>query len=301
MASRWIVRRSVVVVVEILLVLALTTPREVLAWGDNGHRIVAHLAARLLTESAGHQVSELLVEGESLDSVAGWADGLRGSFNNPGSRPETARWHFVDIPLMSEYDAARDCPETPNGSCVVAAVGAFQDVLANKRPGYYANSRAESLKFLVHLVGDLHQPLHCVDDGDAGGNLKKVVWLGGEVTKLHAVWDDGILGESMRRAKIFEPLKYADRLYSELTAQQRQEAKPPASPTPTVVGRATLEGWTTATHAIARRAYADIGAPDENNRYHLGTAYYTAHKAEVDEQLKRAGIRLARILNETLR
>jgi hypothetical protein len=68
-----------------------------------------------------------------------------------------------------------------------------------------------------------------------------------------------------------------------------------------VVDRATLEGWATATHAIARRAYADIGTPDESNRYHLGTAYYNAHKVEVDDQLKRAGIRLARVLNENLR
>ena len=300
MATPTIVRRGVVLA-EILLVLLLTTPGAVIAWGENGHRIVAHLAARLLTESAGHQVSELLVEGESLDSVAVWADSLRGSFNSPGIRPETARWHFVDIPLKSEYDVVRDCPETPNGSCVVAAVAMFQDVLTNKRPGYYANSRAESLKFLVHLVGDLHQPLHCVDDGDAGGNLKKVVWLSGEVTKLHAVWDEGILGESMRRAKVFEPLKYADRLFAELSSQQRQEAKPPTSPAPTVVDRATLEGWATATHAIGRRAYADIGTPDESNRYHLGTAYYNAHKVEVDDQLKRAGIRLARVLNENLR
>lgn len=300
MATPTFVLRAVVCV-DVLLVLLLTTPGRALAWGDNGHRIVVHLAARLLTEAAGHRISELLVESESLDSVAVWADTLRGSFNNPGIRPETPRWHFVDIPLQADYDAARDCPETPNGSCVVSAVGMFQDVLANRRPGYYANSRAEALKFLVHLVGDLHQPLHCVDDADAGGNLKKVVWLGGEVTKLHAVWDDRILAESMRRAGIVEAPKYADRLFSELSAQQRQQAKPPASTVPTVVERATLEAWAKAAHAIAQHAYADIGTKDANDQYHLGTTYYTAHKTEVDDQLKRAGIRLARILNENLR
>jgi nuclease S1 len=299
MATPTFVQRAVVLVD--VLVLLLAAPGRALAWGDPGHRIVAHLAARLLTESAGHQVSELLVENESLDTVAVWADTLRGSFNTPGIRPETPRWHFVDIPLQADYDAARDCPETPNGGCVVSAVAMFQGVLASKRPGYYANSRAEALKFLVHLVGDLHQPLHCVDDQDAGGNLKRVVWLGGEVSKLHAVWDDGILGESMRRAGLADALKYADRLFAELSAPQRQEASPPASTTPTVVDRATLETWARAAHAIARHAYADIGAKDANNRYHLGTAYYTAHKAEVDDQLKRAGIRLARILNENLR
>jgi hypothetical protein len=299
MATRTIVQRAVVAG-GVLLAVLLATAGGAHAWGDNGHRIVAHLAARLLTEGASHRVNELLVESESLESVALWADGLRGSFNTPGVRPETPRWHFVDIPLQADYDAARDCPETPNGSCVVSAVAMFQNVLANTRSGYYANSRAEALKFLVHLVGDLHQPLHCVDDDDAGGNLKRVVWLSVE-SKLHAVWDDGILAESMRRAGIVDALKYADRLFGELSAQQRQEARPPASPTPTVVDRATLEVWTKSTHAIARHAYADIGARDANDRYHLGPAYYTAHKAEVDDQLKRAGVRLARILNETLR
>jgi nuclease S1 len=285
----------------LLLLAPLIRPDRALAWGDKGHLIVARIAAQLLSPAARHQVAELLEEGETLESVAVWADSLRGSFKTPGVRPETPMWHFVDIPLKEEYDAARDCPETPNGSCVVSAMVIFQDALTEIRKGYYGNSRYEALKFLVHFVGDAHQPLHCVDDHDAGGNLKTVVWIDGSISKLHGVWDDGILSENMKRQNVSDPRQYADRLIAQLSPQQKQDANPSASPKPTVVPRATIEGWAKAAHAIAQKAYADIGQPDANGRFHLNAAYYNNHKAEVDDQLKRAGARLARILNENLR
>ena len=284
-----------------LLLAPLALPAGAFAWGEKGHAIVAQIATNLLTPEAKHQVAELLEETESLVSVAVWADGLRGSFKVPGVRPETPLWHFVDIPLKEEYDAARDCPETPNGSCVISALVIFQNALTEIRKGYYANSRYEALKFIVHFVGDAHQPLHCVDDHDAGGNQKAVVWIDGSAAKLHGVWDDGILSENMRRQNVSDPPKYADFLFTKLSAQQKQEATPGASPKPTVVPRGTIEGWARAAHAIAQKAYADIGQQDANHRYHLGLPYYDNHKAEVDEQLKWAGVRLARILNETLR
>jgi hypothetical protein len=288
-------------VIAALLVLAPPRPPDALAWGERGHVIVAQLAGRLLTGSARHAAARLLGEGESLESVAVWADGLRGSFQAPGPRPETPRWHFVDIPLHREYDAARDCPDTPNGSCVVSALVMFQDVLAGKRAGYYANSRSEALKFIVHFAGDIHQPLHCVDDEDAGGNLKMVVWIDGQIRRLHGVWDDAILSESMKRLGLADPAAYAARLFAELTPQQRREATPPPASAPTVVARGAIESWAKDAHALARAAYADLGPRDADDRYRLDATYYDRHAPRVDDQLKRAGIRLARILNENLR
>src|SRR5215468_4898710 len=196
------------------LLAALTFPATALAWGDRGHTIVAHLATRMLAPDTSQEVAELLAQGETLESVASWADGLRGSRTAPGIRPETVLWHFVDIPLGKVYDAARDCPDTPNGSCVISAVVIFQDVLAKRRPGYYTNSRYEALKFMVHFVGDLHQPLHCVDD-NAGGNFKKIVWFDDRLENLHAVWDEEILAESMKRQSIADPAAYADQLFAQ--------------------------------------------------------------------------------------
>lgn len=283
------------------LIATLITPATALAWGDKGHIIVAHIAYKLLSPNARTEVNELLAEGESVESVATWADGLRGTYNNPGIRPETPLWHFVDIPLNKEYDPLRDCAETPNGSCAISALVIFQDVLAKKRSGYYANSRYEALKFLVHFVGDIHQPLHCVDDNDFGGNLKKVDWFDGSILKLHGVWDDAILSESMRRKNIFSETAYADFLFGTLSSQQKLEANASPSTTPTTVSRQVIEDWAKAAHVIANDAYGDIGPLGANHRYNLTTVYYDNHKGQVDDQLKRAGIRLARILNENLR
>lgn len=288
-------------VASLTTILLLTCFSNAFAWGDKGHAVVAHVASKLLTKDARRQIDDLLHEGESLVLIATWADGLRGTYNNPGIRPETPLWHFVDIPLNKNYDPVRDCSETPNGSCAILALVAFQEVLAKNRNGYYANSRYEALKFIVHFVGDIHQPLHCIDDNDFGGNLKKVVWLDDNIWKLHGIWDDAILSENMKRKNIADEILYAESLFKELTIAQKNEANPGSSASPRVIARNVIEGWAIDAHNIANGAYADIGNKDASNLYHLSESYYSNHKKEVDDQLKLAGIRLARILNENLR
>ncbi len=295
------INRRFAVVTSLTIILLLTFCPTSFAWGENGHAIVAQIASKLLTTKANNEIDDLLHDGESLVSVATWADGLRGTFNDPGVRPETPLWHFVDIPLNKNYDPIRDCSETPNGSCAISALVAFQEVLSKTRRGYYGNSRYEALKFIVHFVGDIHQPLHCVDDKDAGGNFKKVVWLDGSDWKLHGIWDDAILSENMKRANFVNEIKYANSLFAGLTQAEKNQATPSSSSTPTVVKRSVIEGWATEAHAIANNAYSDIGQKDSNQRYHLDEPYYTNHKKQVDDQLKMAGVRLARILNENLR
>ncbi len=293
--------RKSAALLSLALIAVLLMPLRAAAWGNKGHAIVARIAFKLLSENARTEVNDLLAEGETLDSIATWADGLRGSFNAPGVRPETPQWHFVDIPLLKEYDAVRDCSETPNGSCAISAIVIFQDVLAKKRTGYYANSRYEALKFLVHFVGDIHQPLHCVDDNDFGGNTKKVVWIDGSSWKLHGIWDDAILSENMRVQSISSESAYADFLFNTLTTSDKAQAQASPGSTPSVVSRPTIEDWAKAAHLIANNAYSDIGPKDSHGRYQLGLPYYNNHKSQVDDQLKRAGIRLARILNENLK
>jgi hypothetical protein len=284
------------------LTLAFVSPTKTMAWGDKGHIIVAHIAYKLLSNDARTEVNKLLGEDETLETVATWPDSLRGSFDHPGIRPETPLWHFVDIPLNEEYDPIRDCAEAPNGSCAISALVIFQEVLAEKKSGYYANSRYEALKFLVHFAGDIHQPLHCVDDhNDHGGNLKKVVWIDSTTSNLHSVWDNAILSENMNRQNIISETAYAEFLFSTLSSQQKLEAKAFPSTTPTTVRRQVIEDWAKAAHVIANDAYSDIGPLDTNHRYKLTTVYYDHHKQQVDDQLKRAGVHLARILNENLR
>lgn len=147
-------------------------PASALAWGPAGHRIIAQIAQDNLSPAARSQVSRIL-KGASMSSVATWADIVRNT-----GRPETAGWHFVDIPLKADsYDAERDCPKD---DCIVAKIDDFRAALANSSS---TTQRAEALKFLIHFVGDIFDPMHCVDNHDRGGNSVRVTFFG-KITTL---------------------------------------------------------------------------------------------------------------------
>jgi len=151
-------------VVLVVAALALI-PSDGLAWGRDGHQVIANLAQSRLSPQARKGVAALL-HGATLASVSTYADNYR---NN---HPETARWHFVNIPLTADhYDPARDCALSPQGDCIIAAIDRFSAILADaSRPD---DERAEALKFLVHFVADLHQPLHATTNNDRGGTMPR--------------------------------------------------------------------------------------------------------------------------------
>jgi hypothetical protein len=121
-----------------------------------------------------------LLGGGTIDSVGSWADDYRHD------HPETGPWHYIDIPLAdSKMDLARECA---NGDCVIAKTEEFLAVL--KGPGADSAKRAEALKFVIHFIGDMHQPLHDEDDGDKGGNARHVIF-DGRPDNLHWIWDTG--------------------------------------------------------------------------------------------------------------
>src|SRR4051812_5054881 len=154
-----------------------------LAWGSEGHEVVAQIGETSLSPNTRSQVKELLgTQASSLADVANWADQVRPS------RPETAPWHYVDIPVESSgYDAQRDCR---NDDCVVAQI--TLKVMQIGDLSLLPAVRLEALKWVVHLVGDVHQPLHCADNGDRGGN-EIAVTFEGHRKKLHSIWDTGII------------------------------------------------------------------------------------------------------------
>ena len=157
-----------------------TVPTPAWSWGRAAHELVARVAEERLTPAAHEQV-RVLLHGAALAAVADWADVIRDQ------RPETKRWHFVDIPRQHRrYDAQHDCRLKRTGDCAIAAIARMQRVLADRHAA--AEARTEALKFLVHLVADLHQPMHCIDDHDGGGNDVRVRFFG-KPTNLHAVWD----------------------------------------------------------------------------------------------------------------
>ena len=156
------------------------------AFGPAGHRAVARIAETELSPSARAEVDRLLaLEGvQRLDEVATWADELR---DMPGYE-YASRWHYVNLGKGEcRYRAEVHCPE---GNCVVSAIETQRRILADRKAAPVA--RAQALKWLVHLVADIHQPLHTGYAEDRGGNLHQVQ-LKGKGTNLHAAWDSGII------------------------------------------------------------------------------------------------------------
>lgn len=178
-----------------------------MAWSRLGHRLVGELAQLHLTTAANAQVAELLAgEAEpSLAGVASWADDLRR--NDADAFKRTASWHYVNFPVGScAYRPERDCPD---GNCVIGQIERQRTILADRT--LPMATRRDALKFLVHLVGDVHQPLHSGNRTDKGGNgfqvslrtdLKPEAYAqqdyvdGVMGTNLHSVWDYYIFGST---------------------------------------------------------------------------------------------------------
>lgn len=162
-----------------LLVLGSHSPA--LAWGSEGHQVIATLAEQQLSPTARAEVQRLLAlePGATLASVSTWADEHRS--------PQTAPWHYVNFPRGDcRYEAARDCPD---GRCVVEAIQKEAQILGSHAPD---EKRLNALKYLVHLVGDVHQPLHAGYQDDKGGNTYQLqAFMRG--SNLHAVWDSGLI------------------------------------------------------------------------------------------------------------
>lgn len=249
-------------------------PARVWAWGREGHRIVALIAADRLTPAARAQVADLLgpdVPG-AMEAVSTWADEIRDE------RPETERWHFVDVEISTAgYDAARDCP---GGNCVVAQIRKDERLVAEA--GLPSSARAEALRFLIHFVGDIHQPLHCADHHDRGGNDVRVM-LGGEETNLHAVWDTTVVA-----ALGDDPAAVSALLEARITPQQAR-----------AWSRGGPADWANESFAIAKRTIYGplLAAEEEGKAIQLPDDYAVRERPVAAEQLEKAGVRLAMLLN----
>ena len=255
-------------------------------WGPQGHRLVAMIATNHLTPVARQHVKALLGD-ETLADVSVWADRyLEG--NN-----QTSYWHYVNIPAdAARYDRDRDCPRQPGVSaggrgdawrdCVVDRIRYNQERVADG--SLDRADRAIALKFLVHLIGDLHQPFHALGV-ERGGNGIAVSVFGSPTCgypdgtrfpcNLHALWDSELIGHRKLRDGA-----YAAELEKQITARRW-----------TASGSAA--DWAMESHALAKAALLpQRGEADER--------YYRAHMAQIDQRLALGGLRLAQALNQAL-
>jgi S1/P1 Nuclease len=277
------------------------------AWGPEGHAMIAEIAEiRLANSPALDQINQILGADDShakhLDQIASWADAVRPA------RPETQNWHFVDIPLdASDYQAGRDCKQTENGDCVIAALQRSVAVLRDKNAD--SKARVEALKFIVHFVGDIHQPLHTVNDCskfpppecDRGGNKVKIRFRDHRNDNFHSVWDGGMIEDELQLTlgDHFQPNLTATAADAKKLEQKISDTDAKAWAPQDLLGHldATLVKWANDSHSLAQTAYRNLPIHQSNGWEDM---YEEQEWTVVEEQLQKAGVRLAEVLKEAL-
>lgn len=245
------------------------------AWGRQGHAIVAELAQRRLSLAAEAEVERLLAaeNTKSLADIASWADELRDDPSREELSKATAKLHYINFRSDDcTYVPPRDCP---GDQCVVGGLAKYVSVLADRSQPDAA--RLEALKFVVHFVGDVHQPLHAGYRDDKGGNLFQVQFQG-KGTNLHSVWDSGLLGTHGNDWRAYA---------GELDARSPATLPPPIAPLENPYAQ-----WAEQSCAATRDIYPDGHKIDD--------AYVTAELPVAEGQLRVAGERLAEVLNRAL-
>ena len=282
--------------VSVAMLFALVVPAPAYAWGSEGHVLVAAIARERLTPQTLAKVDAILAQDKDqitpsdMLSRSYWADVWR----DHGHR-ETALWHYADLELDgADLDAAcyghpvssKPASQGPAQSCIVDRLQVFAAELAD--PGTTPGERILALKYVLHLMGDLHQPLHMADYHDHGGNCVHIILDGTRTTNLHSYWDSIVVGELGKAARAI-----LTRLNADIT--------------PALAGQ-WLQGdftsWAKQTNAAAVTVAYSFSTPPrcENDMTPLALpkGYDDRAQATAATQLERAGVRLAAVLDRAL-
>jgi hypothetical protein len=310
-----------------VLALLVCTSIPALAWGCEGHKTVALIARRHLTPKARTQVDALLARfpynpvanfnceprNSPMADASLWADDIRNA------RRETAPWHYQDIPMGdSGENPAQFCP---NEGCVTRAIR--EQIAKLKGSTELTEERAEALRYVLHFVGDMHQPLHATTNNDAGGNCVPVNFFERRTNpnnpekrsyspNLHSVWDTEILRRFLY--PFVSATAMADRLDIAFRGSRQQlsagtleewlregfehskavvygKLTPTASQSAELIAQLKGEAEQSGCQGLAERNAARNITIDDR--------YQQAAEPVIMEQLAKAGYRLARLLNET--
>lgn len=243
------------------------------AWGPVGHDVVAAIAEAHLNDKAKERLSELL-DGRSLVYYSSWLDNVQNSPYWKDGYDQTKTWHYANVDKGNTYQTQ---PKNPAGD-VVTAVTMLTDKLANDYENLTDSMRVDYVRMVVHLVGDMHCPMHAGRLTDLGGNRTKVRWFGRQ-TNLHSVWDSKIV-ESSRKWSYTEWREQIDRTSDEFKTE---------------VCEGTYEEWFMGTVEAAAALYDEIESLGENPN--LSYQYVFDHSALVEQQFLLGGYRLAHVLN----
>ena len=294
------------------------------AWGCEGHQIVALIAMKHLQPQVASQVNTILAASPPsstlrhfcrtsglppIADVASWADDVRADL------PDTGPYHFVDIPLNAirdNYDVTQVCQQ----SCVIDAIDKYAQQLKTSTD---PKTRADALRFVIHFVGDIHQPLHDETNGDRGGNCVPVAYEDEFPRKtspdhedyfpnLHAVWDTDILGGMLAEHDMTLE-QFADFLDRRYQPRLRMWTSGRPLDWAWEGHDAAIWAYRALPANVPRDANVQVNSCADNNRIGnrmadlhivLGERYDNVSRPIVEEQLTKAGIRLAALLNASL-
>lgn len=254
-----------------LAVLAvLLLPADLMAWGMTGHRIVAQIAQDNVKPSTRKKMDKLLGN-MPIAYWANWPDFVKS--DKTGKYDHTHTWHYVNTPAnMSKGDFITYIKGIKEDN-VYSAIQQLEGVIADKNTTDEA--KREALIFLVHLVGDAHQPMHAGRAEDLGGNRVPVLWFS-DKTNLHSVWD----------GKLIDYMKYSYTEYASLLEIMTDDEKK-------AIKNGTLEDWLFECHEVANELYDSVKPEDK-----LMFDYAYKYVPITEMQLQRAGLRLAVILDQ---
>lgn len=300
------------------LLLACLGARMLFGWGCEGHQIVALIAEANLTPRAAEQVKQILTQNpvdagtirfcldnhdDLMADASTWADDARRTDGG-------AKWHYIDIPRQANGgDPNQWCqvvgPQVEKGDrtgCVLTAIAYFRDEAANAQTPPV--ERAKALRYLIHFVGDLHQPLHAADNHDNGGNCAPMALPGAvTISNLHSIWDTGLIEEHLKDLHE-SSAQYAASLNKRFAAKRTEWAT------------SDVNAWAWESHALANSVvYGALEPPIPLEpatgrtdcsaeslkiyglKIHPGPEYIAKASPIIDEQLARAGFRLAALVN----
>lgn len=289
--------------VVLLFCIALLNASDAMAWGQEGHKTVALIAEHFLDPAVKERVDTILAADpddlaeHDIASEAIWADLYRDSDQNTTHEryDRTEKWHYIPIQIDNpdikaacygrpKLPANMPASQGPANDCIIDKIDEFAVELAATQTS--SRERLLALKFLLHFLGDFHQPLHVGEHHDEGGGQVNVSAAEFPDGTLHHFWDS----EFIKRFGT-DPRQVADVLISRITPRQEHKW-----------AQGTTVDWAREAYTLSKdHAYGRLGQAGSGGRFELDNSYVEDATRVVATQLSRAGVRLAMILNRALR
>jgi hypothetical protein len=257
---------------KVFLAVAIFAPLYSFCWGVTGHRVVAEIAQSHLSKKTKKELHKLIGR-ESLEMWANWPDFIKSDTTHAWDM--ASKWHYVNLPGNLSKEEFISKLQNLTGENLYTQIKAMEARLKDR--SLTDDQRQIALRFLIHFVGDLHQPLHVGREEDQGGNKISVTWFD-KPTNLHSVWDNSLVD--------FQQYSYSEYARVLDIATDDEVNGWQAS---------SLEDWFYESYTLANKVYASVPADGK-----LGYKYNYIFQHDLDRQLLKGGVRLAKLINEAL-